>query len=170
MSLDRALKALAGLMLVALAFVLADTLKDPVIRVGDKAPSFSIVTETGKTLTRDNFGGKLLVLNFWATWCQPCVEEMPSLNQFQQELKDSGVVVLAVSIDKNEAAFKRFVQRFGIQFETARDAGADIPASYGTYKYPETYVISAKGEVLEKFVGEENWANSQLIQRIKRLL
>lgn len=157
-------------MLAALAFVLADSLKDPVIRVGDKAPPFSIVTESGKTLTRDDFGGKLLVLNFWATWCPPCVEEMPSLNQFQQALKDSGVVVLAVSVDKNEAAYKQFLQRYGLQFEVGRDAKADIPAVYGTFQYPETYIVSSKGEVLEKLINQQDWASPQLIQRIKGLM
>ena len=95
---------------------------------------------------------------------------MPSLNQFQAELKDSGVVVLAVSVDHNSGAYKKFLERFGLRFEIARDEKADIPASYGTYKYPETYVINAKGEVLEKFIGEENWADPRLIDRIKRLL
>jgi cytochrome c biogenesis protein CcmG, thiol:disulfide interchange protein DsbE len=170
MNINRALQVTGGLLFVALAFVLADTLRDRLVNVGDKAPNFTVVTESGKTLSRDNFGGKLLVLNFWATWCPPCVQEMPSLNQFQEELKGAGVVVLAVSVDHNADAYKRFVQRFGLRFETARDEKADIPASYGTYKYPETYVINAKGEVLEKFIGEENWADPQLIQRIKRLL
>lgn len=157
-------------MLAALALVLADSLKDPIIRVGDKAPQFSIVTESGKALSPQDFGGKLLVVNFWATWCPPCVQEMPSLNEFHRTLKDSGVVVLAISLDKNEAAYKRFIQQFGLDFEIGRDPNADISAAFGTAQYPETYVINAKGQVLEKFIGEENWADPRLIQRIKSLI
>lgn len=170
MNVNRLLSILAGLLFVALALVLADTLRDPVVHVGDKAPDFRVVTESGKVISRSDFGGKLLVLNFWATWCPPCVQEMPSLNQFHTLLEKSGVVVLAVSVDQNEAAYKKFIERFGLRFPVARDATADIPASYGSYRYPETYVINAKGEVLEKFIGEENWADPQLIERIRRLL
>lgn len=170
MNLDRILKGLAGILLVSLAYVLAISLKDPIVHVGDKSPSFSIVTENGKALSPQDFGGKLLVLNFWATWCPPCVKEMPSLNEFHRALKDSGVVVLAVSVDKNEAAYKQFIQRFGLEFEIARDQNADISASFGTAQYPETYVINSKGQVLEKFVGEENWADPKLIERIKSLI
>ena len=68
-------------------------------------------TESGKQITRSDFGGKLLVLNFWATWCPPCIEEMPSLDQFAREMSNSGVVVLGVSIDTNENAYKHFVQQ-----------------------------------------------------------
>jgi peroxiredoxin len=167
---DSILRGTALVLLLALCAVVADTMGDHVVKVGDRAPHFSIVTETGKTLTRENFGGKLLVLNFWATWCPPCVEEMPSLNRFHQELKDAGVVVLAVSVDKKQEAVKTFAQRYGLDFEIAWDGAGDVPATYGTFKYPETYVINAKGEVLEKFIGEENWADPRLIERIRRLL
>ncbi len=170
MTLERGLQATATLLLAGLLYVISGSLSEPEIRVGDKAPAFQLTTDRGRAMTREDFGGKLLVINFWATWCPPCVQEMPSLNQFHRALKDSGVVVLAVSVDKNEAAYKQFVERFGLEFETARDASAEMPATYGTFKYPETYVINARGEVLEKFIGEENWADPALIERIKRLL
>jgi peroxiredoxin len=170
MNADKLLKALAITLTLALAAVVAATLQEPNVQAGDRAPYFSIVSEKGKVVTRESFGGKLLVLNFWATWCPPCVEEMPSLNEFSRELAPSGVVVLAVSVDRNEPAYRRFLDRFGLQFEVARDPDAAISASYGTTKYPETYVINERGEVLEKFIGEKNWADPRLIERIKKLL
>lgn len=127
-------------------------------------------TPDGQSLTLADWRGQPLLLNFWATWCPPCVEEMPSLNEFQKQLRDSGVVVLAVSVDQNEPAYKKFIERYGLQFEVARDAEANISASFGTYRYPETYVINQRGEVLEKFIGEENWADPRLIERIKKLM
>jgi len=170
MNADKLLKALAVILTVALAGVVSATLREPNVQVGDRAPHFSIVSEKGRVVTPENFGGKLLVLNFWATWCPPCVEEMPSLNEFSRQLAASGVVVLAVSVDRDEAKYKRFIERFGLEFELARDSEAAISASYGTTKYPETYVINSRGEVLEKFIGEENWADPRLIERIKKLL
>lgn len=170
MNLDKTLRLVAGALALGLVALVADTMRDPVIQVGDKAPQFSIVSESGQPISRDSFGGKLLVLNFWATWCPPCVEETPSLNEFQRQLKDSGVVVLAISIDQNEAAYKRFIERNGLQFQVARDPEANISASYGTYKIPETYVINSRGEVLEKFIGEENWSDPRLIERIRKLM
>ncbi|MDX2181530.1 MAG: TlpA disulfide reductase family protein [Bryobacteraceae bacterium] len=170
MNADKLLKALAVILTVALAGVVSATLREPNVQVGDSAPHFSIVSEKGRVVTPENFGGKLLVLNFWATWCPPCVQEMPSLNEFSRQLAGSGVVVLAISVDRDEAKYKRFIERFGLEFELARDAEAAISASYGTTKYPETYVINSRGEVLEKFIGEENWADPRLIERIKKLL
>lgn len=170
MKLDLALKALIGILLAGLGFVLTGVMTQPDVKVGDRAPKFSAVTADGKVLTRDGFGGKLLVLNFWATWCPPCVAEMPSLNEFHRQLQPEGVVVLAVSVDKNERAMREFVERFGLQFAIAHDAGAEIPASFGTFKYPETYIIDSQGRVLEKLIAEQDWADPQLIARVKRYL
>ena len=79
---DSILKALIGFLLVVFVFVIYTSIHEKLVVVGDTAPQFTIATDSGRTVTRSDFGGKLLVLNFWATWCPPCVEEMPSLNQF----------------------------------------------------------------------------------------
>lgn len=170
MKLETGLKVLMGLLLGGLGFVLTGVMRDPDIQVGDRAPAFSVVTASGKTLTESDFGGKVLVLNFWATWCPPCVAEMPSLNEFQRQLGSAGVVVLAVSVDKNDRAVDEFVRRLGLTFEIARDPKAEIPASFGTFRYPETYIIDSRGRVLEKLINEQNWASPQLIERVKRYL
>jgi cytochrome c biogenesis protein CcmG/thiol:disulfide interchange protein DsbE len=99
-------KILAGLIVVlvgALGWVISGSLEEPITKVGDRAPQFSVKTENGKTLTETNFGGKLLVLNFWAAWCAPCVQEVPSLEAFQKTMAEKGVVVLGVSVDNNPA-------------------------------------------------------------------
>ena len=74
---DRILAGLVVVLAAALIWVVAGTLPDGIVRVGDTAPDFKLITEDGKTFTRANFGGKLLVLNFWASWCAPCVDEVP---------------------------------------------------------------------------------------------
>ncbi len=167
---ERPLYILIAVLLVALSAVVADTIRDRVIVVGDNAPRFSVTTDSGKTISRTDFGGRLLVLNFWASWCQPCIEEMPSLNKFQKGLAGNGVVVLGLSVDRNEKAYRNLLKRFPVSFQTARDPSADISASYGTFKYPETYVINTKGEVVEKFIGPQDWSNPTVVNRIKSML
>lgn len=167
---DRLLKLLIGFLVVALVYVAGTTLEQRIVGVGDTAPRFSITADSGKAISRSEFGGKLLVLNFWATWCPPCIQELPSLNEFQERMRAKGVVVVGISLDKNEQVYKQFLQRARVSFTTARDPEANISSSYGTFKYPETYVISPDGKVLEKFVGPENWMNPEVLSRIEKHL
>lgn len=169
-NLDRVLKIMIGVLVVGLLFVAGGTLEQRIVGVGDTAPGFSITTDNGRSVSLSNFGGKLLVLNFWATWCAPCVQEIPSLDAFQERMKSKGVVVVGVSVDKNEQSYKQFLQRAKVSFLTSRDAEANIGASYGTFKYPETYVINSEGKVVEKFIGPENWMDDSVLQRIEKLL
>ena len=91
--------ALILILLMGLGFVIYDTLRERVTLVGDTEPGFEVTSESGKKLTRSDFGGKILMLNFWATWCPPCIEETPRLNALQEELAKDGVVVLGISVD-----------------------------------------------------------------------
>jgi len=158
------------LLSVGLIWVVAGTLQVHITEAGDTAPDFSIVDEHGRTITRSDFGGKILALNFWASWCPPCLEELPSMNQFAQEFAGQGVVVLGVSIDKNPALYKRFVTQRNVIFDTARDPEAAISASYGTFQIPETYIIDRNGKVLEKTADAFNWMDPQFLLRIKTML
>lgn len=167
---ERFLQISIGLLLVLLAAVIADGFREKVVNVGDKAPDFRVVTDNGRTLTPSDFGGKLLVLNFWATWCPPCVQEIPSLDEFQKQLSRSGVVVLAVSVDKSEQEYRAFLAKTKVSFLTARDPAAEISGDYGTFRYPETYVIDAKGRVVQKHIGSEVWTNENLMQTVRALL
>jgi thiol-disulfide isomerase/thioredoxin len=90
---------------------------------------------------------KTYVVEFWATWCPPCIDEFPSLDAFQRQMKNSGVVVLGVSIDKNEQAYKTFIKQNRPSIQLSRDSEANIASDYGTFKWPETYVIDAAGVV-----------------------
>lgn len=169
MKLENLLKGLIGLLTLALIFVVYDATREHNTVVGDTAPDFKVSTDSGRTLTRSAFGGKVLVLNFWATWCEPCREELPSLNNLQKQV-GPGLVVLGVSVDKNEKAYRDFLKRNGVSFETARDPESNLPAEYGTYKYPETYVIDASGKVRQKHIGAVDWSDPQVVQSIRALL
>ncbi|MDP3000419.1 MAG: TlpA disulfide reductase family protein [Bryobacterales bacterium] len=167
---ERVLPVLIGVLVVALIAVVAESTTERVIEVGDTAPGFALVTDDGQRLTRSQFGGQLLVLNFWATWCVPCIQELPSLNQFQKQFASSGVVVLGVSVDQNERAYQQFLKRAGVTFRTSRDPQADVSSRYGTYKYPETYVIDRNGKVVQKHIGPRDWMDQRLLAEIKSLL
>jgi len=149
-NVDKLLRGAIVVLAVALVYVISSAIHERVVVAGDAAPEFTIATDSGRTVSLPNFGGKLLVLNFWASWCGPCAEETPSLNRFAQEYADKGVVVLGVSVDKDPRAYTAFLQRFKPTFLTARESKTH--EDYGTFMYPETYIIDAHGKVLRKYV------------------
>jgi cytochrome c biogenesis protein CcmG, thiol:disulfide interchange protein DsbE len=162
------LRAAIGLLVVALVFVIYASIHERIVVAGDSAPEFTITADNGRTVSVPSFGGKLLVLNFWASWCPPCVQETPSLSRFAQTYAGKGVVVMGVSVDKDEKAYKAFLQRFNPAFLTARDF--KIHEDYGTFMYPETYIIDAKGKVLKKLAEPADWMDPQITQYIDSVL
>jgi cytochrome c biogenesis protein CcmG, thiol:disulfide interchange protein DsbE len=169
---DLGLRIAIGVLLAALSWTILKAIQEPLVATGDTAPDFSITTDRGTQVSTHNFGGRLLVLNFWATWCAPCVEEVPSLNQLQRMMAGSGVVVLGISVDRNEERYKAFLQKFNITFQTARDPNEDISYRYGTFKVPETYIIGAGGKVLDKIIGppSRGWTDPEMVARIRAAL
>jgi peroxiredoxin len=167
---DRALVLAFVVAFGAFLYTIHDLFEQRIIEAGDKAPEFAITTDSGRKITHEDFGGKLLVLNFWATWCPPCVEEMPSLNDFARSMQPQGVVVLGVSIDRNEKAYRSFLARNQLALQVARDPEEAISSSYGTFKWPETYVINTQGTVVQKYVGPRDWNDPQIVNSIRALL
>ncbi len=163
------LRAVVIALTAAFVSLIAFSLRDTTAREGARAPDFSLVTDQGKQVTPTSFGGRVLVLNFWASWCAPCLQEIPSLDRFQREFASSGVVVVAVSIDKSADKYRNFLKRIPVSFETVRDSSADLSAKYGTFQYPETYIIK-DGRVVRKFTGEEDWVSDDVTQYVKSLL
>jgi peroxiredoxin len=163
---------LAGVVVLAagLFWVVTDAFTERVVEKGQTAPYFEIKTDSGRTLTPKDFGGKLLVLNFWATWCPPCVAETPSLNEMAKQLKAQGVVVVGVSIDKNPDAYRAFNERMHIGFETMRDPGARISSSFGTFKFPETYLITPDGRVVDKIISDQDWMSPEALESLRAYL
>lgn len=136
--------------------------------IGSPAPDFT-VQDSDRKVTLSQFRGQIVVLNFWATWCPPCVDEMPSLVQMQQRMKSKGIVVLAVSIDEDEDAYHRFIKEHGVDLLTVRDINKQTPALYGTLKYPETYVIDRDGIVRRKFISSVDWGSPEVVDFLGKL-
>ena len=167
---NRVLAGLLAVLFVAFLFTIRDVMEQRIIEAGDTAPKFSVKTENGQQIGRSEFPGKLLMVNFWATWCPPCVEEMPSLNAFARAMAPEGITVLGISIDRNDKAYREFLQRNQLQFLVARDPEENISSSYGTFKWPETYVINREGKVVQKFVGPRDWTDPKIVNSIRALL
>ena len=165
---DRLLRGGIVLLSAVLVYFIYAGIYEHIVVAGDSAPEFTITADNGRTVSLPNFGGKLLVLNFWASWCPPCVQETPSLSQFAATYAPKGVVVLGLSVDKDERAYRAFLQKFNPAFLTKREL--KLHEDYGTYMYPETYIIDAKGKVLEKLAEPADWMDPRMTKLIDGLL
>lgn len=140
------------------------------------APDFTI-KDADHSVSLSQFRGKIVVLNFWATWCPPCVEEIPSLVGLQKKLQGTDVSILAVSVDDDAGDYHKFLKDYNVDFPTVRETGqrtdtgviAPVSSRYGTYKVPETYIIDRQGIIRRKFIGAVDWNQAEIIEYLKRL-
>lgn len=135
-------------------------------RIGARAPEFAVSDGT-RAVDLANLRGRVVVLNFWATWCVPCIEEIPSLEAMHHAMPQ--VMVVAISADEDAAAFRKFLGDNQIDFLTVRDPSSRIPRMYGTIKIPETYVIDEKGVLRRKFVSAQNWTSPEILDYLSKL-
>ena len=136
---------------------------------GKPAQDFPL-TLAGKSEHLSDLKGKIVVLNFWATWCPPCVEETPALNRLQKYIDSRGGMVLGVSVDEDGAAYEKFLKDQSVVFSTYRDASKKSAADYGTTMYPETYIIDRHGKIARKFVGAQQWDSPEMLAYFDAIL
>jgi cytochrome c biogenesis protein CcmG, thiol:disulfide interchange protein DsbE len=130
---------------------------------GKAADDFA-VNVAGRARRLSDFRGKLVVLNFWASWCRSCVEEIPDLDRLQERIRSRGGVVLGVSVDENCASYDRFLQRHPVAFQTVCDpTNENVMHGYGTVAIPETYVIDRKGRIDRKIIGPQQWESAEMM-------
>jgi cytochrome c biogenesis protein CcmG, thiol:disulfide interchange protein DsbE len=137
-------------------------------RIGSAAPDFT-VRDSDRTITLSQLKGQVIVLNFWATWCPPCIEEMPSLVQMQQRMRTKGVTVLAVSVDVDDNSYRQFLRDHNVSLLSVRDPEQKSNGLYGTFKFPETYVIDRNGVMRRKFIGAVDWTEPDVIEYLSKL-
>lgn len=131
--------------------------------VGRIAPDFEAKDASGKTWKLSQLRGKPVLLNFWATWCPPCVEEMPSMEELARRL-GGRATVLAVSVDEGWDVVHKFFGSRGTPLSLLLDETKEIPKKlYGTEKYPETFLIDAEGRVRHHFVNTRKWDKAEAI-------
>lgn len=136
---------------------------------GRTAPDFPL-DMNGRQIHLSDLRGKVVVLDFWATWCPPCVEEAPSLNALQQRIESQGGTVLGISQDDDPDAYQKFLIERGVNFPTYRDPEKKIPTVYGTSMIPEAYLITKDGKIAKKVVGPQDWTSPELVSSVETLL
>jgi cytochrome c biogenesis protein CcmG, thiol:disulfide interchange protein DsbE len=136
---------------------------------GEKAPAFSFELN-GKQMRLSDLQGKVVVLNFWASWCPPCVEETPSLNRLEARIAPQGGMVLGVSVDDSESDYQKFLREQNVNFPTWRDPEKKVNLEYGTTIFPETYIIGRDGKIARKVIGPQDWDRGENYAFLESLL
>jgi cytochrome c biogenesis protein CcmG/thiol:disulfide interchange protein DsbE len=167
----RTLSVVGALVLLAFGYVRMSENKGYALRKGSEAPAFRLASLAGGRGELAALRGKVVVLNFWATWCAPCVSEMPSLERLHRTLGPEGLAVVTVATDDDDADVRRFVTERGLTMPVLRDPGGGVASdSYHTTGYPETFVLDRTGVVLEHVVGPAEWDSPEWAARFRALL
>jgi len=140
------------------------------VSIGDAAPDFTLPALASGNVSLRAYRHRVVVVNFWATWCPPCVQETPSLERFAQQMEKRGVAVLGVSVDEDPAALEKFVAGYHLSYPILRDPDRSTAARYGTFKFPETYILDRDGKVAEKIVGATDWSDPRVIALVQELV
>ena len=138
--------------------------------VNSKAPDFTLKDLNGKKVSLSAFKGKVVLLNFWATWCPPCRAEMPALNKLSNALKPRGLEVIAVSTDRSINDIKGFLENHRVDFPILFDTDRSAAKQYRVFSMPTTFLIDRNGMIVEKFYGEYDWTEPETKGKIEKLL
>lgn len=141
---------------------------------GTRAQDFAFESN-GKQAHLSDLRGKVVVLNFWGSWCQPCVEETPALNRLEKYIASRDGMVLGVAADEDPTAYEKFLRDQGVIFETYRDPAtkdnrSPIAGMYGTTMVPETYIIGRDGKIERKIIGMQEWDSPEMLKYFDSIL
>ena len=135
-------------------------------QVDTVAPQFSL-SDGSQSVDLAKLRGKIVLLNFWASWCPPCIEELPTLMELHRRMPE--VVVVAISIDEDPEKYQRFLTKNHVDLLSVRDPSQRIETMYGTAQIPETYVIDRHGRLRRKFVSAQNWTSPEIMEYLAKL-
>jgi peroxiredoxin len=166
--------ALALAAAIILIFALPSYRQGEASIAGKTAENFPLTLD-GKPAHLSDLRGKVVVLNFWGSWCQPCVEEAPALDRLQKHIASRNAMVLGVAADEDDVPYRKFLEDQHITFPTYRDPATKdnrsaIAESYGTTMVPETYIIDRRGKIARKIIGFQQWDSPEMLAYFDALL
>jgi len=123
------------------------------IQVGNQAPDFQLQNLDGQTVSLGNLQGKPVLINFWATWCSPCVSEMPYIQEIYEEWADKGLVVVAINLGESSSKAEEFMQSYNLSFTVLLDTKKDVAQKYSIQYIPTTFFIDKDGIIQDKMIG-----------------
>lgn len=138
--------------------------------VGKPAPDFTLVDRQGKTWTLSELKGQVVFVNFWATWCAPCREEMPSMQELHEQLPKDRFKMLAILNNDEPALADSFAAKLGLSMPILDDQANTVGLKYGLTGVPETFIINKKGIIVRKFLGPAQWTAPRYIQMLTQFM
>jgi peroxiredoxin len=161
---------LAVVAAVLFALVSRESVPDPIGR-GSVAPAFTLPSvPAGEPASLEALRGQVVLLNFWATWCKPCEEEMPAMQRLHDALAPEGLALIAVSTDEGREEVEAFARQHALRFPILWDGDRRVSEAYQAYRFPETLLIGRDGVVVERYIGPREWDSPLYVSRIRRLL
>ena len=167
------MSALAGTLKIALLFLLVSTAAAADLKVwaGGPPPALALKDLEGGAHRLSDYRGKVILVNFWATWCGPCRDEMPSIQELKDKLAGKPFVVLAVNLDEPESRIRKFLSQMKkLDFTILLDPERKAARAWGARILPATYIIGPDGKIRYSLIGEINWGHEQVVSRISELL
>ena len=141
------------------------------LEVGKPAPDFTFPDLDGKTISLSDYIGKVVLVNIWATWCRPCIDEMPSMEKLYQEFNQDDFEILAVSIDALGAGVvKPFMQTYNLTFPALLDPEGTIKPAYQVTGVPESFIINQQGVLTKKIIGAADWSSPDVVRFFRDLI
>lgn len=142
------------------------------VEPGMVAPDFELpLRGADRTVRLSDYRGRVVMVNFWATWCPPCVQEFPSMQKLYEQVRGEDFEMLAISLDKlGDEVLAEFLQKGDYTIPILLDPGHSISAKYGTFRFPETFLIDRSGVVAQKFVGAVDWSAPEAVGFVRELI
>ena len=135
------------------------------------SPQFELPSLAGGMIKLSDYRGKVVFINFWATWCGTCEVEMPSMEKLYRKYKDSGFEMLTISVDKDQSLIEPFMKKFNLTFPVLLDPESKVAKKvYKTTGVPETFIVDRRGLIRYKQIGPEDWASEEMLESFSRIV